>query len=29
MSFVLSNGPILQGNPAMTQPGRLDVKTEL
>ncbi|MEO8327542.1 MAG: hypothetical protein ABI618_16945, partial [Nitrospirota bacterium] len=29
MSFVLSNGTILQGKPAMTQPGMLDVKTEL
>jgi hypothetical protein len=29
MTFVLSNGIILQGKPAMTQPGTLDVKTEL
>ncbi len=28
MSFVLRNGTILQGKPVMTQPGRLDVKTE-
>jgi len=29
MSFVLSNGTILQGKPAMTESGTLDVKTEL
>ncbi|MFZ1746771.1 MAG: DUF481 domain-containing protein [Nitrospirales bacterium] len=29
MSFVLSNGTILQGKPAMTKPGTLDIKTEL
>lgn len=29
MSFVLSNGTILVGKPAMTQSGTLDVKTEL
>lgn len=29
MSFVLGNGTILVGKPTMTQPGRLDVKTEL
>lgn len=29
MTFVLSNGTILQGKTAMTQPGTLDVKTEL
>lgn len=29
MSFVLGNGTILVGKPIMTQPGRLDVKTEL
>lgn len=29
MSFVLSNGTILQGTPGMTKPGTLNVKTEL
>lgn len=29
LSFVLSNGTILQGKPGMTQPGTLNVKTEL
>lgn len=29
LTFVLSNGTILQGKPGMTQPGRLDVKTDL
>ncbi len=29
LTFVLSNGSILQGKPAMTQPGTVDIKTEL